>query len=157
MKAYPSQSVIREALSYDPETGLFTRRKTGRTAGSRHPSGYIVLMVSGVQYYAHVLAWIYVHGARPQVVDHKDRNKANNRLANLRAATFSLNHANAAAKRTHALPKGVTLDKRRGRYFARIKVGDRQHWLGSFTTPEAAADAYAAACISHYGEFGRAA
>jgi hypothetical protein len=89
-------------------------------------------------------------------VDHRDRNKLDNRRSNLRICTEGQNLANRApyklrGKERQSRFKGVKVRKgRKGiRYDARIN--DRS--LGAFATEEAAAEAYNAAATRLYGEF----
>jgi hypothetical protein len=49
------------------------------------------------------------------------------------------------------LPKGVRRD--RGRFRAEISIDRKRTNIGTFDTPEEAADAYRAAAIEHHGEF----
>jgi hypothetical protein len=49
----------RDLLSYDPETGHFTRlrgRCKGKLADFQHPTGYILVSADGVTHRAHRLA-----------------------------------------------------------------------------------------------------
>ena len=87
-------------------------------------------------------------------VDHKDRDRQNNRWDNLRLATVSQNRMNCGIKSRSGLPKGVKFNK--GRYGARIVVDKVDHWLGTFDTPEEACQAYKAAANDLHGEFAAA-
>ena len=66
-----TQERLKELLSYDCETGLFTRRysmnrhKEGSIAGAPHNKGYVQIMVDFNNYLAHRLAWLYVYGKFP--------------------------------------------------------------------------------------------
>jgi HNH endonuclease len=82
---------LRERLHYDAETGVFTRRvgssnaRAGDVAGSVHSTGYVRISIDGGKYTAHCLAWFYVHGVWPSdQIDHINRNRSDNRIANLR-------------------------------------------------------------------------
>jgi hypothetical protein len=94
---------LREVLDYDPETGIFTWRvsrgkaKAGNQAGRvNQTTGYIEIGLDGVLVGAHILAWLYVHGEwPPSLIDHRNRIRTDNRLSNLRFATYSLNRFNA--------------------------------------------------------------
>src|ERR1051325_2754037 len=93
---------LREVLRYNRRTGIFGRRKNayrtdliGKPAGCLRKDGYVEICVDGRCYLAHCLAWLYVTGAVPAEVDHKNRNRADNRWNNLRSATRALNRANS--------------------------------------------------------------
>jgi hypothetical protein len=82
---------LRERLRYDGGTGVFTRRvgsghaRAGEIAGSVHSTGYVRIGIDGGKYTAHRLAWLYVHGVWPSdQIDHINRNRSDNRIANLR-------------------------------------------------------------------------
>lgn len=89
-------------------------------------------------------------------VDHKDRNGLNNTRANLRQATRAQNQQNGILPRNNTSGyKGIYLDKRRGKWQAKIRYNGKQHYIGQFDGPEAAARAYDAAARKHFGEFAR--
>jgi hypothetical protein len=91
---------IRQELEYRPDTGDFfwvtgnRGRKAGSKAGFVHSSGYVRVRHRGIVYLGHRLAWWFTHDEMPEVVDHINRNTADNRLANLRNVTHSLNALN---------------------------------------------------------------
>lgn len=102
---------LRCLLSYDQGTGLFTwliDRGNGACAGQRagtvdRNSGYVLVQIDGRQYRAHRLAWLYVHGRWPRpLIDHIDRNRANNRISNLREATSAINNSNTGRWRSRS-------------------------------------------------------
>ncbi len=81
---------LKEALDYNPETGVFTwaesRRgvRRGRIAGSIGNNGHFVIGVDKVKYLAQRLAWLYVHGGWPKSrVAFADGDPLNIRIANL--------------------------------------------------------------------------
>ena len=88
---------LKEFVSYNEDTGLFTRVKdTGRYAegtisGSKSKVGYIEVSVNGKRYYAHRLAWFYMKDAWPTEVNHKDHVKDNNKWSNLEEVTHKEN------------------------------------------------------------------
>lgn len=88
-------------------------------------------------------------------VDHKNRNKLDNRRANLRACTHRQNNLNTPASSTNSLGvKGVYLEKRTGKYYSQLrhKKGETLH-LGTFNTLKEATLAYNRAAREFYGEF----
>ena len=93
---------IRDFLRYDPKTGEFRwkvensrRAKAGSIAGHiAADSGYIYIRLNGTLYRAHRLAWFFVHGEQPNVIDHINHDRADNRIANLRNVDKSTNNFN---------------------------------------------------------------
>jgi hypothetical protein len=150
---------LREVLDYDPGTGIFVAKvkRRGRCASGaeagRIALGYRRITVDRRDYPAHRLAWLYVHGEWPQgPLDHVNRKRDDNRIANLRLATDSQNKANrpAQANSTSGI-KGVY--KRYRRWTAQICVQGRRLNLGTFATAGEAEAAYQAAAREHYGKF----
>lgn len=120
---------VRELFHYDPATGIFTRKvrtsnrvKVNEVAGLRKPSRYVLICVDGRQYRAHRLAWLYVHGEPPNGdLDHINRIKTDNRIANLREATRKQNMENTGAQKNSATGvKGVHWDAVREKWASTI-------------------------------------
>lgn len=143
---------LRFLFDYDPDTGRFTRRITvgGQRAGTSpayvDDHGYIRFQVDGALYRAHRLAWLYVNGSFPkQDLDHRDGNRQNNRITNLRECCDSQNAQNAQsaarADNTHGY-RGVSYQSQLGLWQARIMVNGKSKSCGLFATPEAAHAAY---------------
>ena len=94
--------LVRELFDYDPKTGAFTRLKSttnsvrvGDVAGSLEKSGYRRVNVGGKHYRVHRLIWLWVYGVWPsKLIDHRDRDRSNNRLLNLRDVTTTVNSEN---------------------------------------------------------------
>jgi hypothetical protein len=152
--------LLKTLLAYDPVTGLFTwvrsnskKRVVGTTAGTRHPHGYIRINIRRKMYYAHRLAWLYVHGKfPPQEIDHIDRDPSNNRISNLRLATHAQNASNAPKRRTNASGfKGAY--RHQGRWTSRIQHNGDGIYLGVFDTAEEAHAAYIGASKICHKEF----
>ena len=143
-----------ELLHYDPLTGHFTwrvKRSQNVLAGDRgghlHVKGYVRIGVAGGSYWAHRLAWLYMTGEWPVgQVDHIDGNRTNNAFANLRDVPQTINMQNQRVGRADSTHPLLGVGKPRwGGFRARIKVNGREQWLGTFSTPEAAHEAYVAA------------
>ena len=91
-------------------------------------------------------------GGDPILIDHRDRNRLNNRWGNLRNATKAQNIVNSGVRNDNRLGlKGVRRNTRG--YMARIFIDGRSNYLGTFSTPEAAHAAYCAAASARWGEF----
>ncbi len=147
---------LREVLDYDPVTGAFRWRIDGSRAGNLgggRDGLYWQVHVDNKRYYGHRLAWFYVYGKWPsRGLDHKDRNKQNNAISNLREATAPQNGANAGVDRRNELGiKCVRAHKNSQGFSVRV-AGD---YIGSFRTVEEAQDAYFSEAKRRYGEFAR--
>lgn len=160
---------LQEVLDYDPESGVLSWRirlsprcRLRRSAGYIGVHGYRAIGIDGIRYLAHHLAWFHFYGVPPkQVLDHKNRRKADNRIANLREATSSQNAMNRkrSAANTTGFKGVARFNKRynRAKYRSSIRVDGKRLFLGLFHTPE---DAYAAYCKRAkelHGEFCRVA
>ena len=88
------------------------------------------------------------------LIDHKDRNPLNNQVSNLRPANKSQNCSNAIkSPGQYSEYRGVSYNKRRGKYTAQIKKQMRKVHLGTFENELDAAKAYDKAAVEHFGEF----
>jgi len=148
-----TQAQLKELFSYDPETGVFTRKvtygrwKAGMVAGT-YAHGYVQINIDHKLYYAHRLAWLYVHGEYPSGdIDHIDHNTSNNSMSNLRNITTGENLQNqiVAKKNNQSRFLGVHFHAEKKKYQARIQVAGKQRHLGYFDTPEFAYSAYVSA------------
>lgn len=154
-----------ELLHYDPETGAFTRltKQNNRVKCGEvinpvpHKSGYIYIRLDYVKYLAHRLAWFYVHGEWPKGdLDHRDLNKTNQRLSNLRPATDCENGYNKTLRSDNSSGyKGVSIHTQTGQWHARISVGRKRKSLGLYKTAKLAHSAYCKAAKEMHGEFAR--
>lgn len=149
-----TQEQLKALLSYSPRTGLFMWRiVTGRRrnpAGTVAHNGYVVITIDGTKHGAHRLAWLYMTGLSPERIDHKDRDKINNKWKNLREATHGQNLVNSklSIKSTTGF-KGVSKHPLCDRYQA--FVGST--YLGLYNTPEEAHEAYMRKARELYGDF----
>lgn len=135
-----TQGKLRELLTYDPSTGVFTRRvKTsnratvGKKLGTTDSRGYHQIRVLGRLYLAHRLAWMYTYGEWPAgQVDHINRDKVDNRASNLRVVTHSENSQNTGLRSNNTSGhKGVTWVESKQRWIAQI-VHQKHIFLGAF-------------------------
>ena len=110
-----------------------------------------------------VIAEVFLNGGQPltaqQEVDHiklADGSHAQDRLRNLRICSQGQNKMNREKSSNNTSGyKGVSLYRRTGRWQAQIMSYGRHKYLGSFTTPEAAALAYDIAAKELHGEFAK--
>lgn len=98
-----TQAYLKELFVYNPETGDFVRKvprgnqKAGSIANRRDKDNYIKIGIDGRDYRAHRLAFLYMEGAIPELVDHVNSIPYDNRWDNLRTATPQQNNRNRKA------------------------------------------------------------
>lgn len=143
---------VRSYVAYDSNTGQFTciasgmNRRIGRALGSiNKTNGYVEVGVLGKRVSGHRLAWALAHGEWPALaIDHINGIRHDNRIANLRLATGSLNSENVrrASRNNTSGFLGVTYCHQTKRWVAQICVNGKHKNLGRFDTPEIAHQAY---------------
>lgn len=152
---------VKELLQYEAETGnliwkedIFCGRGKGRPvvrkgdiAGYLNPQGYLEVGIDSYIYKGHTLSFVINHGRWPVArLDHRDQNKSNNRIDNLREVTATENSQNChqpneTPKRTSS-SRGVYWDKSTGFWRAKITANKKTLYLGSFRSEEEAAKVY---------------
>lgn len=142
-----TQAALKELLEYDPETGKFFWREKGvgrkRAEAGNFSRGYVRIGIQGRLYYGHRLAFLYMTGSIPDVVDHKDGDESNCRWENLRASTHSENGKNT----TH---RGYHKASRSNKFIAQMTTDYKTIHLGTFNTPGEARAAYVEAKIGNH-------
>jgi hypothetical protein len=163
---------VRELLDYDSESGVFRWRvkrrggggrgwvQAGWVAGAKTAEGYWQIGFGGKTYRAARLAWIYANGQIPSgmSIDHRDGDRLNNCLKNLRLADVCQQKHNAKlSKYSTSGIRGVSWSKATKKW--RVVIGVRNHviFLGNHDSFEAACQIRAAAEEAYYGEFRRSA
>jgi hypothetical protein len=144
-----TQERLKELLHYDQHTGLFTWVKSpnrfmklGDIAGS-NASGYLKTRIDGCYYMNHRLAFLYMNGSFPKdMVDHINGVRNDNRWTNLRDATRQMNGQNR--RRAENINKSGLLGvvTFRNKWVARIRANGKNLYLGIFTCPNEAHQAY---------------
>lgn len=153
---FPSLAEVKSKFSYDPQTGAITyinawgKRAAGAVSDFMRPDGYRQVFVntsSGRRAAkSHRLAWYIFYGEDPGPVeiDHINRDKADNSIANLRKVLRGQNLVNSVRSKPSGLPIGVSYKPNGSQkpYTARIKRRNVEMWLGRFATVNEAAAAY---------------
>jgi hypothetical protein len=144
-------ALFKTAVDYDPETGLFRwkllsgKARPGAIAGSRHCQGYVAIGYQGHRMLAHRLAWAFVHGEFPRhEIDHINGDRTDNRIANLRDVSRSVNNENLRGARSHNKSGLLGVSRRNwcSTFGAAIRVNGKRYHLGSFPSAEKAHEAY---------------
>lgn len=125
----------------------------GQRAGNNHASGYCFIKIKGRLYAEHRLVWLMVYGEFPAgELDHKDLDKRNNCVDNLRLATRKGNCTNRGSWAASGY-KGVYSTTRGKPWQAAINLDGVMHNLGRFDDATDAAKAYDRAALAAHKEF----
>lgn len=125
-----------------------SRLKTWNSRYSNHEAfttkddkGYFVGRIFKLPFKAHRVIWALYHGEWPQnEIDHINRNKADNRISNLRDVTSSQNNQNKSLKSSNKTGvSGVYWDEARSKWRATIGIEGKQIYLGRFAAFDKAA------------------
>lgn len=140
-------------LSYDSSTGVFVwvespskKIPVGSVAGTITRNGYCNIKIGKINYLAHRLAWLFVNDCWPSWhVDHINGDRLDNRISNLREASFEINAQNRRVANSNNVScglLGVSWNKGNKRWAAAIRSGGRKIHIGLFDTPDLAHKAY---------------
>lgn len=145
-----TQSVLKDLLHYDPNTGMFKwitpplgRFKSREFAGGIDGDGYWKIKVCGSHHRAHRLAFLYMNGAMPdQEVDHINGVRTDNRWENIRLVSGSENAKNKCLQKNNKSGiTGVFWDHRKNKWTSKIMVNRTTIKLGDYTLFSKAVDA----------------
>ena len=127
----------------------------GTSAGYLDRDGYVKVNVDGKRYQRNLLVWVYHKGEIPtSLLDHKDGNRSNDRIDNLREVTHLQNQWNRKTQRNSTSRyKGVSWNKRDKRWVSQIRVNGKIKVLGSFKEELKAAKAYDNFAKELHGEY----
>jgi hypothetical protein len=139
-----TQDNLKKLFIYNEETGVFTTRvatklynNIGEVAGTKNGRGYLQFLFAGKLWLAHRLAFLYMTGEIPNIVDHIDMNPSNNAWNNIRACTISENACNAVHLRSILGVKGITKYPKGTGYLAQVTKDGVVYRKGYRTQEEA--------------------
>ena len=151
-----SQDDLKILFHYDPLTGIFTRltkvkkHNVGDVAGYIRKDGYGMIYFNKTNWLIHRMAWCYMYGYWPDIIDHIDRNPSNNRIDNLQDGTQSKNSKNRGNQSTNTSgSKGVYKNARLNKWCACIQVDRKSKYLGIFDDKQDAINARKAAELTY--------
>ena len=147
-RLWPTLEDMKKDLFIDLDKQEITRLSTGNKLkfslmGNRKKNQlYYGITFKKSSLRIHRLFFYWKYGYLPNLVDHKDRNKLNNNIENLRELTKSENNKNAdKRKNCTSKHKGVSWDKRRRKWEARLMLNGKNLFLGYFNNEDDAGQA----------------
>lgn len=120
--------------------------RMGKELGTVNSNGYLVFHHEGVYHYVHRVVWYMHHNEWPKGrLDHKDEDKLNNSIENLRDVSNSVNKHNVTApnrdNKTSGV-RGVHWSRAANKWVAQITIDGKIKHLGCFETIDEAKFTY---------------
>ncbi len=149
-----TQDRVRELFDYKDD-GTFIRKETGKLSvcnfGTRK---YLRVAIDGKATPLHRLIYLYHYGVLPNVIDHIDNDRSNNRIENLRAVTQQQNCLNRVKHANGKTPfKNVYLSN--GKWSVQVNVDGKRKYFGVFDDVEFADLVATEARNKFHGEYAR--
>lgn len=169
----PEWSYLCECFEYDQDRGKlywkerplyhhkdasqnkrFNTRYSGKEAGRLGSAGYRSVIIDGVEYSSHRVMWKLVTKEDPDIIDHINGVKDDNRWCNIRNVSQTQNNHNRSISSNNTTGyKGVSVCKD-GRFKAAIRIGEGERlFLGYFNKAEDAYKAYCEAADEHHKDY----
>ena len=168
----PPLEDLREALDYNPDTGIVIWKKPTSTCVKvgREAGGYRSLLwcptvrvektigFQGHRYLLSRIIYFMYHGIDPSelAIDHIDGNPLNNKISNLRLATIRQNSFNKKLQiNNKSGVRGVYFRNDTNKWTASIQLSGKKVVLGCYQTKEEARQARIEAEKKYFGKFRR--
>ena len=154
-RIWPTLDDMKKDLFIDLEKQQVINLSTGKVLKQRSNGRYIVISFSvnrkSKNIRLHRLFFYWKYGYLPDLVDHKDRNKLNNNIQNLRELDQSGNRRNTDKRKgVSSKHKGVSFNKESDKWESKIRLDIKRIFLGYFDDEDDAGQAYNDA-IRKYG------
>ena len=141
-----SQELLHEIFEYR-DGHLYWKNPTNnkiradRRAGNIIDTGYVRVGLLGTTFRIHRLIYLMFHGHLPKILDHINGNKLDNRIENLRPATYSQNCSNSVKqKRNTSGIKNIYWSKKMRKWTVIIGSDKKLKYFGSYASIEEAAE-----------------
>lgn len=142
--------LIRSHMNYNKDTGELTwtknffKTKIGKRVGCLSRYGYYKVTFKKQTLLCHRVCWaLHYNEQPPEIIDHINGIRTDNRIDNLRGSTTTENAENQrGAMRSNRTSRFLGVSKFKGRWRAKIKAKGKYVFLGYHDTEELARDAY---------------
>lgn len=129
--------------------------RKGKIKGYINSNGYRVMSLKNIGYYYHRVIYCYFNKNVPDMLDHINLDKNDNRIENLRHSDSSKNTMNKNKYAGAGLYKGVSFHKKHKRFIAHIGFNNKLIHIGYYNTEKEAAIAYNKKAKELYGDHAR--
>lgn len=101
----------RDGMLYRKSDNAYKSAKAGDPAGRLHKStDRLRICIDGKRYFHHKIVYLWHHGSIPELVDHIDCDKRNDKIENLRGASVSDNNCNKPLQKNNTSGiKGISV------------------------------------------------
>lgn len=138
------------------KTSKKSKNVIGQEIGHINPSEYLRTKIKYKEYFIHKIIYLMHHGYMPQIVDHIDGNRQNNKIENLRAVNLSQNQHNRGVDgRNTSGYKNVSWCKRTNKWQVSIGIINKRIHFGRFDDIELADLVAQEARNKYHGQFSR--
>lgn len=133
--------------------------KSGDRADILHKkSGYFRTCIDSIRYKSHNIIFLYHHGHIPEIVDHIDCDRTNNKIENLRAANKKQNNDNNRIRKDNSSGiKGISIYKDKNCIHAQLQHNGKKYHKHFFPINESNMESAKQWIIEirkiHHGEF----
>jgi len=156
-----TQARVKELFDYSEDEPQWTLRHAydkhcvdkGTRAGKAPLNRYCDICIDGYWHRLHRIVFMWHHGYMPEYVDHKDQDKMNNLIGNLRECTAYQNHANKMLMPTRTSRYAGVHKLPNGQWLMRAMMQGKMERRGPFNTERRAAMAYNRVKFRLFGEF----
>lgn len=132
--------MIRQSFAYDNGKLIWIgkespRRQRGNVVGTKGSHGYLSCFFNGKLWLIHRIIYALHHDSKSlqgMTVDHIDGNRLNNKIENLRIATYSENLSNKKLVRNTSGEKNVCWNKKTNKWRVRVNFQMNKYEIGSF-------------------------
>lgn len=134
--------------------GLDNQVNAGDEAGGVNTCGYVSVSIKDRKYPVHRLIWVMHENEPVEFIDHINRDRRDNRIENLRAATNAENTRNAGIRKDNTSGvKGVSWRRQNRKWSGKVCFQGQQYHAGYFETKEECAKAVQELRNRLHGEF----
>ena len=156
-----TQNLLQELFDYKDGELSWKKSRGNAKAGQvavhlNEKIGYYRLTLFKKVYMVHRIIFMYHKGYMPEIIDHSDNNRLNNRIENLRQASRSTNMLNSKLHKTNSSGvKNVHWNKTDKRWIVMVRKNKERTYLGSYEDLELADLVATEARNLYNGQFAR--